>query len=53
MLPHVAVPTYWVFGRAKFQGYVSARRDENLVLWQPGGVANRRRADFRELICRY
>ncbi|HDZ47400.1 hypothetical protein LCGC14_0056970 [marine sediment metagenome] len=33
-LPYVAVPAYWVFGRAKFQGYVSARRDENSVLGQ-------------------
>lgn len=31
-LPYVAVPAYWVFGRTKFQGYVSARRDENSVL---------------------
>ncbi|CAN0273766.1 unnamed protein product [Ectocarpus sp. 12 AP-2014] len=33
-LPYVAVPAYWVFGRTKFQGYVSARRDENSVLGQ-------------------
>lgn len=24
--PYVAVPAYWVFGRSKFEGYVSARR---------------------------
>lgn len=27
MFPYAAVPTYWVFGRTKFQGYVIARRD--------------------------
>ena len=26
--PYVAVPAYWVFGRSKFQGYVTARRVE-------------------------
>ncbi len=25
-LPYVAVPAYWVFGRSRFQGYVTARR---------------------------
>lgn len=24
--PYVAVPAYWIFGRSKFEGYVSARR---------------------------
>ena len=28
-LPYVAVPAYWVLGRSRFEGYVSARR-ENL-----------------------
>nr|WP_232230288.1 cardiolipin synthase [Halomonas sp. 1513] len=31
-LPYVAVPAYWVFGRTKFQGYVSSRRDEDSAL---------------------
>lgn len=26
MLPYVAVPAYWVFGRTKFNGYVTKRR---------------------------
>lgn len=32
-LPFVAVPAYWVLGRNKFQGYVTARKliDEELV----------------------
>lgn len=25
--PYIAVPAYWVFGRSKFEGYVSARRE--------------------------
>ena len=31
-MPYVAVPAYWVFGRARFQGYISARRDEDSAL---------------------
>lgn len=30
--PYVAVPAYWVFGRSKFEGYVSARRDAHLKM---------------------
>lgn len=29
-VPYVAVPAYWVFGRTKFAGYVTARRVEML-----------------------
>ena len=29
-LPYIAVPAYWVFGRTKFAGYVTARRAEML-----------------------
>ena len=25
--PYLAVPAYWVLGRSKFKGYVSARQD--------------------------
>ncbi|MCC5882186.1 MAG: cardiolipin synthase [Halomonas sp.] len=31
-IPYVAVPTYWIFGRNKFEGYVSSRRDEDSEL---------------------
>jgi len=31
-LPIVAVPTYWVFGRSRFKGYVTAWRDASLSL---------------------
>jgi cardiolipin synthase len=27
--PYLAVPAYWVFGRSKFRGYVTARKDED------------------------
>ncbi|PTN35336.1 cardiolipin synthase [Desulfonatronum sp. SC1] len=30
--PYVAVPAYWAFGRTKFQGYVSARREQDSIL---------------------
>jgi cardiolipin synthase len=40
--PYVAVPAYWVLGRNKFQGYVSARQlvDEELVKVAPETVAH-------------
>lgn len=31
--PVVAVPTYWVFGRSRFQGYVIGRREEDTELF--------------------
>ncbi|MEQ5802174.1 cardiolipin synthase [Halomonas sp. H10-9-1] len=31
-LPYVAVPAYWVFGRPRFYGYVSARGERDNVL---------------------
>ena len=32
--PYVAVPAYWVFGRSKFQGYVTARHADDEELRQ-------------------
>lgn len=32
--PYVAVPSYWVFGRTRFQGYVIGRRDGDTKLHQ-------------------
>src|SRR5690554_1514661 len=31
-LPYVAVPAYWIFGRPRFYGYVSARGERDSVL---------------------
>ena len=31
-VPYVAVPTYWVFGRNKFEGYAMSRRDEDSAI---------------------
>ena len=28
VIPYVALPLYWVFGRDRFMGYVNARREE-------------------------
>ena len=40
--PYVAVPAYWVFGRNKFNGYVSARQlvDGELLRVSPEAVAH-------------
>jgi cardiolipin synthase len=40
--PYVAVPAYWVFGRNKFNGYVSARQliDKELLEVSPEAVAH-------------
>ncbi len=32
VMPILAVPAYWVFGRSKFQGYVNALKDSYLVI---------------------
>lgn len=29
-MPYVAVPAYWIFGRTRFEGYVTARRGDEL-----------------------
>jgi len=31
LLPYIAVPAYWVFGRSRFHGYVSLRRRRSAV----------------------
>ena len=40
--PYIAVPAYWVLGRNKFQGYVTARQlvDEELIQVAPESVAH-------------
>ena len=42
-LPYVAVPAYWVFGRTKFAGYVTARREEML---KTNALARKLAAEF-------
>ena len=42
-LPWVAVPAYWIFGRTKFTGYVTARRAEVL---KTSGVARKLAEEF-------
>jgi cardiolipin synthase len=32
--PYVAVPAYWVFGRSKFRGYVTARHADDVELYK-------------------
>lgn len=47
--PYVAVPAYWVLGRSKFHGYVTARREE-LVHVQPVAKKFMRTLEERNLI---
>lgn len=42
-LPYLAVPAYWIFGRPRFYGYVSARGERDTVL-------RRVLARYRELV---
>ncbi len=42
-LPYIAVPAYWVFGRTKFAGYVTARREEML---KTNALARKLAAEF-------
>ena len=42
-VPYVAVPAYWVFGRTKFAGYVTARRAEML---KTNALARKLAAEF-------
>jgi cardiolipin synthase len=45
--PYLAVPAYWVFGRAKFQGYVTARQAGEQELQEVRRLAAEGIADFR------
>ncbi len=39
--PPIAVPTYWVFGRRKFQGYVRARKEDLVAVRKIARIAYR------------
>ena len=45
--PYVAVPLYWVFGRDRFMGYVSARREGSPELEALHADLERNRANLR------
>ena len=45
--PYVAVPAYWVLGRSRFQGYVTARRGEMAAI---AGVTEDARGAVREFV---
>ena len=40
-VPYVAVPAYWVLGRSRFQGYVTARRGDDSEIRHVGEAAGR------------
>lgn len=43
VFPYLSVPAYWIFGRTKFHGYISKRRDE---LLKTNAVAQRLQAEL-------
>ena len=52
--PYVAVPAYWILGRSRFQGYVTARQAGDLEIQQLAqrageGIAAHRHDDFRNI----
>ena len=45
-VPYVAVPAYWVLGRSRFQGYVTARRGDDSEIRHVGEEAGRLAAPY-------
>lgn len=45
-VPYVAVPAYWVLGRSRFQGYVTARRGDESEIRHVGEAAGRQAAAY-------
>jgi cardiolipin synthase len=45
--PYLAVPAYWVFGRSRFRGYVTARRGQLRKVTDISTVAQKRTLDWR------
>jgi cardiolipin synthase len=45
--PYVAVPAYWVFGRSRFQGYVTARQTGDLEIQHIAQTASAESAELR------
>lgn len=46
MVPYVSVPAYWVLGRSRFKGYVTARRGEDSEIRQVGRRAGELAAPY-------
>jgi cardiolipin synthase len=44
--PYVAVPAYWVLGRSRFKGYVTARQDEDSEIRYVGQRAGELAASY-------
>ena len=45
--PYVAVPAYWVLGRSKFEGYVTARQDGDHEIRHIAKLAGQKTLDLR------
>lgn len=47
LIPYVALPLYWIFGRAKYHGYVTARRRGNLEINHIAAELDKYTPEFR------
>jgi len=46
-LPYLTVPAYWILGRSRFQGYVTARQGADTGIRSVGIAAGKKVADYR------
>lgn len=49
-LPWMAVPAWWLFGRSRFQGYVTARKGKDAAMQDMAERASRQVKPFRESV---
>jgi len=47
LMPYIAVPAYWVLGRSRFNGYVTARRSGNITVQEKLNEVRAQIAPFR------
>ena len=47
LMPYIAVPAYWVLGRSRFNGYVTARRSGDVTIQEKLGQVMEQVAPFR------
>ena len=46
MFPYLTLPLYWIFGRAKYYGYVTARRQGDLEINHIAAELNKHAPEF-------
>jgi len=47
LMPYIAVPAYWILGRSRFNGYVTARRSGNVTVQEKLNAVRDSMAPFR------